>query len=55
VDDHHLTIEDGLTGNIEAGGDRGEPLDPVVAVAGEGLLSSGIGVELDAIAVVLIS
>jgi hypothetical protein len=34
MDDHHLTIDDGLAGNIEDAGNSGEPFDPVMAVAG---------------------
>jgi hypothetical protein len=34
VVDHHFTVEDRLTGDIQCAGDRGKPLRPVQAVAG---------------------
>src|SRR3954451_21075701 len=52
VDDDHLPVHDGLTRDVEGPGNARKPVDPVVAVPGEGLTVVAVDVELDAVAVV---
>src|SRR4051812_49925017 len=52
MDDDHLPVHDGLTRNVEGASNDREPVDPVMAVAGEGLPVVAIDVQLDAVAVV---
>src|SRR6478735_5639017 len=52
VDDDHLAVDDRLTRDVEGAGNDREPVDPVMAVAGEGLAVLAVEVELDAVAVV---
>ncbi len=52
VDDHNLSVNDGLVWKVEGAGNDGETLNPVVAVAGEGLAGVAVEVKLDAVAVV---
>src|SRR3954454_18095968 len=52
VDDYHLTIDNGLPLDVEGARNDREPVDPVMAVAGEGLPVVAVDVELDAVAVV---
>jgi hypothetical protein len=53
LDDHHLTIDDRLTGKIQGAGNDGEPFCPVQPVAREDLLPSLVEVNLNPVAVEL--
>lgn len=53
MDDDHLAVDDRLTGNVESGSDRREPFGPVQTVAGIDLLATTVGMNLNAVAVVL--
>lgn len=53
MDDHHLTIDNRLAGNIQGAGDDRESLGPVQPVAGVDLLLPLGDVDLDPVAVVL--
>lgn len=48
----HLTVDDRLPGDIQGAGYGREPLDPGMPVPRKRPLLSGIGVELDAVAIV---
>jgi hypothetical protein len=52
VNHDDLTIDDGLAANVQSGGDGREAFGPVQPVTGVDLLSTGVGVNLDAIAVI---
>src|SRR3954447_26253800 len=52
VDDDHFPVHDSLTWDVEGTGNDSEPVDPVMAVPGEGLPDVSGDVELDAVAVV---
>jgi hypothetical protein len=52
MDDDDLAVDDRLPFDGEGAGNDREPVDPVMAVAGEGLTIVAVDVELDAIAVV---
>ena len=55
VNDHGLAIDDGLIWKVEGARNDGEPPNPIVTGAGEGLAGVTIDMELDAVAVYLIS
>src|SRR6202795_2286890 len=53
MDDHHFTVEDRLSGDIQCAGDRGKPLRPVQPVAGEHPLPVLVEMNLDPVALKL--
>lgn len=51
MNDDYLTVYDSLPVDVEGAGNDREPIDPVMAVAGEGLPIVAVDVELDAVTV----
>jgi hypothetical protein len=52
MDDHNLTVDDGLSGDSEGTGNLGETFGPVETTTGEGLLAIVVQMNLDPITVV---
>jgi hypothetical protein len=53
MDNHHFSVEDRLTGDVQHAGDHRKPLPPVQPVAGEDPLLPRVEVDLDPVAVEL--
>lgn len=53
MNDHHFTVEDRLTGDIQRACDHGKPLRPVQPVAGEHPLLPLVEMDLDPVTVEL--